>query len=171
MLTNAEQAVLQCGFAADDALKAYIAIHDRIFAEQATAVSLLKNLFGAGVSFEELLEESQKAHRLWVDFTLQAHRTRLAYRASVSKEEARFLDVLVEYSAAVRAATASLVERQELLLKRKHSPKEVSWQAYTDVQDKYETAVKRYRELGGTLNPLIHRVFDLADARLKTNGS
>ena len=169
MLTKAERAVLECGFAADDALKAYLAIHNRIFAQQATVISLLKNLFGAGVSFEELLEESKAANRLWVDFTFQAERTRTAYRGMVSEEEARFLDVLVEYSIAVRAATASLVERQDLLLKRKHSPKEVSWQAYTAAQDQYKAAVNRYSEQGSTLNPLMHRVFDLADARAKKN--
>ncbi len=170
MLTNAEQAVLECGFTADDALKAYIAIHDRIFAKQATVTSMLQNLAGVGIPFEELLSEAKKANRLWIDFAAFAVRPRLTCRASVSEEEARFLDSLVEYSAAVLATTDVLVERQELLVKRKHSPKEVSWHAYTDVQDRYDAAVALYTGLGRSLNPLIHRVFDLADARLKKNG-
>jgi hypothetical protein len=168
-MTNAEHAVLECGFLANDALKAYIAIHDRIFAEQATIASLFKNLVGTGTPFEELLVEAKKADRLWLDFSDFAGRTRSKHRASVSEEEARFLDSVVEYAAAVLATTQVLVERQELLLKRKHNPSEVSWQAFTGVQKRYEVAVERYRSLGRDLNPRIHRVFDLANERLKKN--
>ena len=167
MITNAEHAVLECGFRADDALKIYIALHDRIFAQQATIVSLFKNLFGTGTSFEALLEEAKKADRVWRDFSDFTGRTRSTHRASVSEEEALFLDSLLEYATAVHATTQILVERQELLLRRKHKPAEVSWQAYADVERRYEAAVERYRTLGLALNPRIHRIFDLAEMRLK----
>lgn len=169
MMTSAEHAVLECGFRANDSLKAYIAIHDRIFAEQATIASLFKNLVGTGTPLEDLLVEAKKADRLWHDFSDFAGRTRSMNRASVSEEEARFLDSVVEYAAAVLATTQVLVERQELLLKRKHKPSEVSWEAFKNVQKRYEVAVERYQNLGSDLNSRIHRVFDLADARLKKN--
>ena len=165
---KAERAVLECGLAANDALSAYVAIHDRIFAEQATLLSLLKNLIGKGVSFEALLEDAEAANQLWIDVYESANAARDNYRELVSTDEAEFLAALVEYAAALLATTAILVERQQLLLKRKHHPNEVAWETFTDVQRRYDAAVTRYMELGRPLNARMQRVFALAELRLRT---
>src|SRR5688500_8349429 len=144
---NAERAVLECGLAANDALTAYVAIHDRIFTEQATFRSVLRNLLGRGTSFEELLEDANAAHQLWIGVNESANVTRDNYGALVSPDEAQFLDALVEYAEALLAVTAILVERQQLLLKRKHRPKDVSWETFAEVQHRYDAAVTKYMEL------------------------
>jgi hypothetical protein len=167
MLTSAEHAVLQCAFAADDALKAYIKIHDRIGEEQATIASLFRNLGGRGMPFEQLLAEAEKANGIWKDFSQFAKQTHSAHRAAISEEEGQFLDALLDYADAVLSTTAILVELQRLLLLRKHQPEAVSWSAYNAIQDRYGASIQAYTRIGQGLNPLVQKVYARAEKKLK----
>ena len=146
----------------NNALSAYIAVHDAIFREAATFKSFLKNLLGRGVPMSKLLEESEGLVPLWDGI----HQKIVAFHRSsyplLSEDERSYFDILSRYVDAVCDTVRALVDRQRLLsqggIGGPRSP--MTMEALQQKQRSYEHFIRRYIEVGDELTaagPIIFR--------------
>lgn len=154
--------IKELALAVNDALNAYIAIHDAIFREAATFKSFLKNMLGLGVSMSRLLEESEGLAPLWDVI----HQKIVAFRRSsyslLSEDERSYFDILSRYVEAVCETVTALVDRQRLLnqgsMGGPHNP--MTWEALQHKERIYNESVRRYMTIGQELTaagPIIFR--------------
>ena len=139
----------------NDALGAYIEIHNVIFRDAYTHWSFLKNVFGRGVPMARLLAESERLLPLWDDVYDQTVTLRQSSYSSFSGEEQRLFDLLSRYVDAVRFTVMGLVDRQRLMDQGAKSASWVTWKNCKALQQKemiYKKAIEHYMAIGGELN-------------------
>ena len=158
MPESPRDAAFECAFLADDALKHYIAIHNRIFNEQATISSMFRNLFGRGTDFEELLREARNADQLWSKVEEHVASCFGTFRNDFEQTEQEFFAELIPYVKAVRQTTMLLCKRQEALF-RKLKGVTLSMSEYQQIERDYKTAVENYVRLGSSLQIRMEKLF------------
>jgi DNA repair exonuclease SbcCD ATPase subunit len=144
----------------DSELTAYINLHDELLQSQATFASFIKNLFGKRIPYSELVRKVREIEQKWKSL-LQTLTTFKESNSKLASLERQYLDVLLEYTEAVRGAVTLLRARQEQLekLSRGSAPDNPTYDQVARVQGQYDAAVRRYMEVGAELNALNAALF------------
>jgi hypothetical protein len=158
MPSSPTDAAFECMFLVDDALTHYVAIHDRIFDQQATAMSVVRNLFGGGPDFAKLHAEAKAADELWSTVEEHVEECVTVFQSGFSPRERAFFIALVPYVKAVKRTTTLLRNRQEALLSKLQGP--LSLSEYQRIEREYANAAETYVRLGALLQPLSEQLFD-----------
>ncbi len=148
--------------AVNDALGAYIGVHDAIFRDAGTFKSFLKNLVGSGVPMSSLLQQAEALLPIWDGLQ---HRLVAFHRSSytlLSPDERRYFDLLSRYADALRDTVRALVDRQRLLSQGSMggSGNPMTREALQQKQRVYEESIRRYMDIGQQLTaagPIIFR--------------
>jgi hypothetical protein len=146
-------------FEVAQSLEKYIAIHDFIFKESATFMSLLKTMFGRSVPVEDLLLMVQPLENDWETISRKVHAFGPADCSSLSGDEAIYINLLQKYVHAVQRAVRLLIDRQKLVLEIKRNGK--NGPSFSDLQQMeavYKKAAKEYVREGIELNRNAHLV-------------
>ena len=159
MPTSPTDAAFECVFLVKDALAHYVAIHDRIFHQQATLGSFLRNLLGRGPDYAELLDKARSADELWSTVHEHVAACYSTFRESFTPEEHDFFDAMIPYVQAVKRTTALLYRRQEAL-RAKLEGHPLTLSAYRQIEREYEHSVEDYVRLAAALQPRTERLFE-----------
>ncbi|MCW5554785.1 MAG: hypothetical protein KIS67_21810 [Verrucomicrobiae bacterium] len=157
MLQSTKGAAFECALLANEALKHYVSIHNRIFSEQATVTSFFRNLFGRGTNFEALLNEARSADQLWQNVDTHVAGCFGAFRDDFTQAERDFFVELLAWVKAVKKTTALLCERQEALI-RKANGESLSMSDYQQIERDYERAVESYVRLGSSVQEKMEKL-------------
>ncbi|MCA1576630.1 MAG: hypothetical protein LC794_04605 [Acidobacteria bacterium] len=145
----------------NEGLTAYIAVHNEIFEEAATAKSLLKNLAGKGVLMSKLLEDCEALVPLWDDISEELEDFKSSDYLLLSEDERGFFDILSRYVEALQKTVTALVDRQRLMNEGakggRNNP--MTWTAHREKEDLYQQAVNEYIAVGEKLNEARYVVF------------
>jgi hypothetical protein len=145
----------------DGGLTVYIGIHNAVLRDSGTLKSMLKGLFGRGVSSSKLLEDSEKLLRLWAAIQQKLEGFRLSAYSSLSTDEQDYFDILARYAAALHKTVAALADRQRLLNRGSgggpNNP--VTWEACHEKEVAYQTAIQEYTTIGEELNAAASIIF------------
>ena len=146
-------------FLVDDALTRYVAIHDRIFDQQATVMSIIRNLFGGGPDFTKLHAEAKSSDELWSSVEEYVAECFTAFQSGLTPHELNFFTALIPYVKAVKRTTTLLRIRQEALLEKLNG-RPLSLNEYQRIEREYADSVETYVRLGASLQPLTEHLFD-----------
>jgi len=140
------------------ALTRYVTVPDRIFKQQGTVGSIVRNLFGRGPDFSKLLDEARSADHLWA--TVQDHTATCFtnFEGGFSTEERDFFSALLPCVDAVKRTTALLCQRQEALV-RKLQGDMLSLAKYQRIERDYADSVDAYMRLGAPLQRQMDSIF------------
>ncbi|MBE0542456.1 MAG: hypothetical protein IH623_13935 [Verrucomicrobia bacterium] len=142
-----------------DALAHYVAIHDRIFQQQATLGSIFRNLFGRGPDFAELLDKARSADELCSavqDHVAMCYNT---FQDNFTPEQHDFFGAMIPYVEALKRTTALLYRRQEAL-RAKSQGLPFTLSAYHQIEREYEHSVEDYMRLAAVLQPRTEKLFE-----------
>jgi hypothetical protein len=154
--------IKELALAVNDALSAYIAVHDAIFREAATFKSFLKNLVGRGVPMSKLVEDSEGLVPLWDGIRQKIVAFHRSSYSLLSEDERSYFDILSRYVDAVCDTVMALVDRQRLLSQGSMGGpgNPMTLEALQQKQKAYEHFIRRYMEVGDELTaagPIIFR--------------
>lgn len=135
-------------------LRNYIAVHNLIFKESATFKSLIKNIFGKGISNEELLNYSENLLPEWNQIFEVLERYKVEKYINLNKTEADFFNTLYSYSEALKQTIELLIKRQIFLYQKSiNNYKDVtSYGNYDELHREYQFSISKYMEKGQELN-------------------
>ncbi len=88
---STKEDVKALALAVNEALTAYVAVHDRIFRDGSTFTSVIKNLVGRGVPMSELLESAEALTSTWADLHLRLEQFRNGSYESAGQNEKTYL--------------------------------------------------------------------------------
>jgi hypothetical protein len=142
-------------------LREYVALHDRIYRQSATFSSVLKNLFGVRVPFEQFASESAQMAASWRSALQRIQGVRDDVYDDLTAEEQRYFNCLQAYAAAVANTVEILSENQAAMYQASLGAKRstLSQEDVLRQQQRYEAAISRYCQLGDQLNQLNYIVF------------
>jgi len=157
---DAKAKIRELAISVDAGFTVYLSVHKKIFQEQATLWSRIRNFFGRGAHTGILLKEAESLVPLWHDIHAQVVSFQL-HALSLSRREACYVDILSHYVKAVQTTVATLVVRQRLCNERsQRGPKHPkSLHALRQSQTEYEAAVKAHSALRDKLNAAAPLVF------------
>ena len=159
MPSSPTDAAFECMFLVDDALARYVAVHDQIFNQQATVMSVLRNLLGGGPDFLKLHEDAESVDELWSTVESHVAECFTAFQNGFTQHESVFFTALIPYVEAVKRTTTLLLRRQEALLsKLKGQP--LSLAEYRSIEREYANSAQTYIHLGGSLQPLAEQLLN-----------
>lgn len=131
-------------------LTLYTDVDSRIGREIGTPKGALKHLFGFGMSYRELRKLAEDLVPIWDKIGTDVETFRIDYGASLPKQEADYLCILIRYVNAVRKAVSTLVEFQRLIHKRSEG-EVVTIETSDQKLLEYKNVVAIYLEIGGEL--------------------
>src|SRR5215218_8207776 len=139
---NPQEHLRDLAMTVSEGLSAYIAVHNVIFEEAATAKSLLKNLSGSGVPMSKLLEDSEALVPLWNGIVDEMEEFEATDYQFLSESQKDFFYILFRYVRALQKTIAALVNRQRLMNEGakggRNNP--MSWKAYQEKEVLYQQA-------------------------------
>lgn len=146
----------------NDGLSEYIDIHDRIIKEAASFKSFLKNIFSRPVPMSQLLKEAESLMPMWGIILKKISKFYDESYSLIDENEKHYFDILYKYAKSLNQTVVVLVERQILLSERSRGGKNnsVNWKAYQEAENKYESTIQKYKELGEDLNNLNYLIFE-----------
>ena len=132
----------------------YITVHNIIFKESATFKSLIKNIFGKGVSGEQLLHYSENLLPEWNIIFDELAKFKNEKYEYLNEMEKIFFNTLLSYSESLKETINLLIKRQIFLYQKSiNNYSEItSYGNYDDLHKEYELSILRYRKIGEKLN-------------------
>lgn len=152
MINNIKNELQNLSVLVNKGLDNYISVHNRIYNESGTFMSLFKNMFGKGVSNKELLKYSEDLKPEWHNILNELDKYKEEKYSNLNNVEADFFDKLFFYSNAVNKTIDVLIKKQSLLLEKSLNNSMVSFNDYNKIELEYENCIQEYRKAGVILN-------------------
>lgn len=132
----------------------YINVHNLIFKESATFKSLIKNIFGKGISGEQLLNYSEHLLPEWNDIFEKLEKYKADEYLNLNESEKIFFNTLFSYSESLKETINLLIKRQIFLYQKSinNYSDVTSYGNYDELRKEYELSISKYRKLGEKLN-------------------
>jgi hypothetical protein len=132
----------------------YINVHNLIFKESATFKSLIKNIFGKGISGEQLLNYSENLSPEWNEIFEELEKYKRDEYLNLNEIEKTFFNTLLSYSKSLRETINLLIKRQIFLYQKSINNYNdiTSYGNYDELHKEYELSIIRYRKIGEKLN-------------------
>jgi hypothetical protein len=145
---NTKVEIKQLAMVVDDALTAYISVHDKIFNEGATLKSLFKNLIGRGTPMSALLEDAEKLLPTWEVISQRIESFTASHYSSLLQDERDYLMILSRLVVALQKTVATLVERQRLTNQGSKGGANnlMSWDSLKQREEAYRGAIREYTQ-------------------------
>jgi hypothetical protein len=132
-------------------LDSYISVHNQICNESATFMSLFKNIFGRGVSNEELLKYSENLKPEWINILNELEIYKEEKYSILNDVEADFFDKLFFYSKAVNQTIEIMIKKQSFLLDKSLNNTITSYENFEKINLGYEICITNYKRAGHNL--------------------
>jgi hypothetical protein len=132
----------------------YINVHNLIFKESGTFKSLIKNIFGKGISGEQLLNYSENLLPEWNDIFEKLEKYKTDEYLNLNESEKIFFNTLFSYSESLKETINLLIKRQIFLYQKSinNYSDVTSYGNYDELHKEYELSILKYRKLGEKLN-------------------
>lgn len=132
----------------------YINVHNLIFKESATFKSLIKNIFGKGISGEELLNYSENLLPEWNEIFEELEKYKREEYLNLNESEKKYFNTLFSYSKSLKETINLLIKRQIFLYQKSiNNYKAItSYGNYDELHKEYELSISKYRTIGEKLN-------------------
>lgn len=132
----------------------YINVHNLIFKESATFKSLIKNIFGKGISEEQLLNYSENLLPELNEIFEKLEKYKADEYLNLNENEKKFFNTLYSYSESLKETINLLVKRQIFLYQKSiNNYRDVtSYVNYDGLHKEYELSISNYRKVGEKLN-------------------
>lgn len=132
----------------------YINVHNLIFKESATFKSLIKNIFGKGISGEQLLNYSENLLPEWNEIFEKLEKYKVDEYLNLNENEKNFFNTLFSYSESLKKTINLLIKRQIFLYQKSINNYSdiTSYGNYDELHKEYELSILKYRKIGEKLN-------------------
>lgn len=132
----------------------YINVHNLIFKESATFKSLIKNIFGKGISAEQLLNYSENLLPEWNEIFEKLEKYKADEYLNLNESEKKIFNTLFCYSESLKKTINLLIKRQIFLYQKSINNYSdiTSYGNYDELHKEYELSILKYRKIGEKLN-------------------
>lgn len=132
----------------------YINVRNLIFKESATFKSLIKNIFGKGISGEQLLNYSENLVPEWNEIFEELEKYKREEYLNLNESEKNYFNTLLSYSISLKETVNLLIKRQIFLYQKSINNYNdiTSYGNYEELHNEYLLSITKYRKIGEKLN-------------------
>lgn len=147
-----------CALLVNSKLDKYIELHDLILKKSGTFRSIIKNLVGVSVPFDQFVQRAEELEKELKTTIDGLHSTRNSIKTSMTPEEGKYMNCLITYAEKVHQTISALRDCQEAYYEKSKGDK-LDWSTARRLEDLYKQSIDDYKEVGLQLNDLSYIIF------------